>query len=95
MVVTKEQAGRRAALAGEPTYQVANVEEDDVLNIRNGPSEYHVAVGAIPPSGRGVRIVGTCKAEWCPITHGSARGWVNRYYLSQEAIPAETARRVR
>lgn len=94
LVLTKEQAGKRAALGSEPTYQVANVEDDDVLNIRNGPSEYHVAVGAIPPSGRGVKIVGNCKAEWCPITHGHARGWVNRYYLSQES-PVEAARRIR
>lgn len=94
LVVTKEQAAKRSALGSEPTYQVANVEDDDVLNIRNGPSEYHVAVGAIPPSGRGVKIVGNCKAEWCPITHGRARGWVNRYYLSQEA-PLASARRIR
>ncbi len=69
----------------EPTYQVARVEEDDVLNIRSGPSEYHAAVGAIPPAGRGVKIVGACEGDWCPITHGRAKGWVNSYYLSPEA----------
>ena len=59
--------------------------EDDVLNIRNGPSEYHDAVGAIPPSARGVKIVGACSELWCPVVHGRAKGWVNSYYLSPEA----------
>lgn len=77
----------------EPLYEVAGVEEDDVLNIRNGPSEYHDAIGAIPPSARGVKIVGACEADWCPVTHGSTKGWVNRYYLAPEA--AQSARAAR
>lgn len=74
-----------AKTALEPTYKVAGVDEDDVLNIRNGPSEYHDAVGAIPPSARGVKIVGACSDLWCPVVHGKAKGWVNSYYLSPEA----------
>ncbi|MDO9383988.1 MAG: hypothetical protein Q7T86_14115 [Hyphomicrobiaceae bacterium] len=71
----------------ESRYQVANVEEDDVLNIRNGPSEYHDAVGAIPPTARGVKIVGVCADVWCPVVHGGTKGWVNRYYLAPEPAP--------
>lgn len=77
----------------EPLYEVAGVEEDDVLNIRNGPSEYHDAIGAIPPSARGVKIVGACEADWCPVTHGSTKGWVNRYYLTPEAAQSARASR--
>lgn len=77
----------------EPLYEVAGVEEDDVLNIRNGPSEYHDAIGAIPPSARGVKIVGACEADWCPVTHGSTKGWVNRYYLAPEAAQSARASR--
>ncbi len=76
-----------AAKPVESRYQVANVEEDDVLNIRNGPSEYHDAVGAIPPTARGVKIVGECEDIWCPVMHGGTKGWVNRYYLAPEPAP--------
>lgn len=79
-----------AAPASGPAYQVAYVEEDDVLNIRNGPSEEHDMIGAIPPDGRGVRIVGPCRADWCPIAHGDAKGWVNRYYLMAEEPSAQS-----
>lgn len=74
-------------------YQVAGVDEDDVLNIRNGPSEDHDAVGAIPPTARGVKIVGNCEDDWCPVTHGSMKGWVNSYYLAPEPAPLERAGR--
>ncbi len=74
----------RRGLPPSPTYQVARVRYDDVLNIRNGPSEYHQAIGTIPPAGKGVRIVGPCQNFWCPIVYRSKRGWVNRYYLARE-----------
>ena len=67
-----------------PSFRVVRVEEDDVLNVRSGPSEYYTPVGRIPPEGRGVRIVGQCVAFWCPIRHGRVSGWVNRYYLAEE-----------
>ena len=76
-----------AAKPAESRYQVANVEEDDVLNIRNGPSEYHDTVGAIPPTARGVKIVGECEDIWCPVMHDGTKGWVNRYYLAPEPAP--------
>jgi hypothetical protein len=75
----------------QPTYQVAHVDEDDVLNIRNGPSEEHETIGEIPPDGRGVRMVGPCQTDWCPVAHGSAKGWVHRYYLEAEGEAKPTA----
>lgn len=89
----KPAADNRARLEQAPTYQVAGVDADDVLNIRSGPSEYHAAVGVIPPEGRGVKIVGACEQDWCPITHGRFKGWVNRYYLSQETTNLSEKRR--
>lgn len=71
-----------------PVFRVSGVEEDDILNVRSGPSEYHAAVGAIPPSGRGVRITGSCQDDWCPIRHHATTGWVNRYYLVEDAPQA-------
>ena len=67
-----------------PTYKVAFVEEDDVLNVRTGPSTDYDAIGAIPPTAQGVKIMGVCEDEWCPIVHRNTRGWVNRYYLIAE-----------
>jgi hypothetical protein len=79
--------GKGAAKPVESRYQVANVEEDDFLNIRNGPSEYHDTVGAIAPTARGVKIVGECEDIWCPVLHDGTKGWVNRYYLAPEPAP--------
>ncbi len=74
-----------AALITAPAFKVAGVEEDDVLNIRNGPSAEHPMVGAIPADGQGVRIAGSCQSEWCPIIYRGVSGWVNRLFLVEEA----------
>jgi Peptidase M15/Bacterial SH3 domain len=69
----------------DPTYMVANVEYDDVLNVRNGPSTEFAVIAELPPDSRGVSIVGACRAGWCPVQHSSASGWVNRNYLALDA----------
>lgn len=79
--------------AATPTFRVAGVAEFDVLYVRGGPSPDHAAVGWIPPYGRGVRVVGLCRQEWCPIQHRDLDGWVNRYYLVQE-FPSQGAQRL-
>ena len=66
------------------SFRVSGVVAGDTLNVRNGPSEYHPAVGRIPASGRGVQIVGACRDLWCPIRHGRLKGWANRYYLAED-----------
>lgn len=66
------------------SFRVGGVRDNDVLNVRSGPSEYHDAIGIIAPSGRGITITGGCRADWCPIKHRSISGWVNRYYLVEE-----------
>ena len=66
------------------SFMVSGVDDHDVLNIRRGPSEDDLVVGEIPPTGRGIMIVGRCLDDWCPIKHRSITGWVNRYYLAQE-----------
>ncbi|MFA5949211.1 MAG: SH3 domain-containing protein [Hyphomicrobium sp.] len=73
------------------SFRVAGVENDDVLNIRRGPSSEDDVVGAILSEGRGVRLAGPCKEDWCPIVHGGVRGWVNRYYLAEETEPRLSA----
>ena len=65
-------------------FRVVRVAADDVLNVRSGPSESHMAIGAIEPDGRGIDIVGPCRGLWCPIRYGRTSGWVNSYYLAPE-----------
>ena len=67
-----------------PAFKVAGVEDDDVLNIRSGPSAEHDPIGAIPAFGQGVTMVGACQAEWCPIVYRGISGWVNRVFLAED-----------
>ena len=78
-VVVATSSSRTIAL-----YRVRGVASYDVLNIRRGPSEEHVPIAAIPPTGRDVQIVGDCRADWCPIRYRGVSGWVNSYYLAED-----------
>ena len=81
--------GREPAWAahGDRTYRVVDVEYDDVLNIRAGPSMGHPVVGEIPPAGRGVQLLGACRV-WCPVSYNGASGWVYARYLAIEPAVA-------
>jgi Bacterial SH3 domain len=68
----------------DPVFTVANVERDDVLNVRSGPSTEFKVVGELQPGSRGISITGACRSEWCPVQHESTSGWVNRMYLSKD-----------
>lgn len=78
-----------------PTFRVAGVASDDVLNVRDGPSADYRATGAILPDAVGVHIVGRCQAEWCPISHRGLTGWVNSFYLIEDAIVRGSERQAR
>ena len=67
-----------------PSFKVARVDDDDVLNVREGPSADYDAIGEIPPQAEGVTISGPCQFDWCPIVRHNLKGWVNRYYLDEE-----------
>src|SRR5262249_3979470 len=71
-------------LGRELAFMVVNVQRDDVLNVRNGPSADFEVVGGLPPGSRGVKVTGACQSQWCPVEHTSARGWVNSIYLARE-----------
>jgi len=67
---------------GAASFRVAGVDEDDVLNVRNGPSAEHGVIGSIVPDAADIRIVGLCVSAWCPIQHRGITGWVNSFYLA-------------
>jgi hypothetical protein len=73
--------------ATEPTFKVAKVRSDDVLNVRSGPSSDFEIVGALPPGTRGIAITSACRSQWCPVKHQTMSGWVNSAYLMPEAAP--------
>lgn len=75
-------------------YRVTGVHRSDVLNVRRGPSEQHVQIGSIPPTGRKVAITGPCRADWCPVRYGRVTGWVNSYYLAEEGGRQSSASQV-
>jgi hypothetical protein len=81
----------RTILPPEPTFRVVGVPDYDVLNMRSGPSADDALVGTISPNGRGIRLTGRCRLEWCVFTHKGIQGWINRYYLSIET-PYASAR---
>jgi SH3-like domain-containing protein len=81
-----------AAHEGARTYRVVYVDDDDMLNIRSGPSAGHAIVGRIPPGGRGVRVVGHCQG-WCPVSYNGASGWVNPVYLAPDTAVAPLVQR--
>jgi Bacterial SH3 domain len=90
--VHKEKALRKdrtqaSSAVFTPSFRVSRVDAGDVLNVRSGPSEDYAAVGGLPPQGRGVKIVGPCRDDWCPIRYGQVTGWVNRYFLAEETPP--------
>jgi uncharacterized protein YraI len=78
---------------GERTYRVVAVDLDDVLNIRAGPSAGHAIVGEIPPTARGLQLLGPCRG-WCPVRYNGATGWVSGRYLAIEPAVAPFVQRL-
>jgi N-acetylmuramoyl-L-alanine amidase len=77
-------ASRSASPPPSATFKVIGVVSNDVLNIRSGPDAATGIVDAIPPNGRGIRMMGSCAGQWCRVQYLNAKGWVNRRYLASE-----------
>ena len=90
-VRSKPQPVATSSIRTVALYRVKGVQEDDVLNVRRGPSEQYVSIAAIPPTGRQVEITGQCQETWCPIRYGGIKGWVNRFYLAEEGSRDEAS----
>jgi hypothetical protein len=74
-----------SAAVQSASFVVTNVRDNDVLNVRAGPSTEFDIVASLKPGSRGVAITGDCQSEWCPVRHQNASGWVNSSFLSNEA----------
>jgi len=73
----------------QPLYRVVKVSAHDVLNVRSGPSSAHGIVTQLPADAEGVKL-GTCKGQWCQVSHQVGEGWAFRGYLAPQA-PLQTA----
>lgn len=80
----RQATGPRAQARNVTLYKVRGVDEDDVLNVRRGPSEDQDLVATIPSTGRRLEVTGQCQKDWCPIRYGTSRGWVHSHYLAEE-----------
>ena len=76
-----------------PVFKVANVRQDDVLNVRSGPSADHDIVGMIAPGSRGIALTSACQSQWCPVRIDGTAGWVNSAFLSPEVVAAALSAR--
>ncbi len=76
-------------------FDVVGVAENDVLNMRAGPSAATPIVGALAPDATGVEVVGTARdGRWGLVRNGEGAAWVSMRYLRREpgqideAVPA-------
>ncbi len=77
--------GARASTDQLLTYRVANVQWNDVLNIRGAPSLQSRVVGVIPPDGSDIALLGAREGQWVLIRYRNAVGWVNQRYVTAVA----------
>jgi len=60
---------------------VVNVTANDVLNIREYPTENSRVVDIIPPNATGVVYLGETEGQWIFVSYDRAKGWVSRRFV--------------
>jgi hypothetical protein len=65
--------------------RVVNVKDNDVLNIREYPTEQAKIIGFIPPGSDGVMYLGKSQNPWILVRFNGTEGWVNRNFLRLSA----------
>ena len=88
-----------AATTGPGCLTVVNVDLDDGLNLRAGPSAQSRVVDVLLPGRHGViHLDGTCTprsaawaSRWCPVTHyggdRTTKGWVKARFVRDSECP--------
>lgn len=87
------------ATSGPGCFQVVNVPDWDVLNVRSGPSARTAIVDRLAPGRHGIiSQSGPCVppnialgSRWCPVAHfiddRTTSGWVKRRYVAPSDCP--------
>jgi hypothetical protein len=60
---------------------VVNVEANDVLKIREYPTDNSHVIDIIPPNAKGVIYLGEAHGQWIFVRYERAEGWVNRLFV--------------
>jgi hypothetical protein len=60
---------------------VVNVTANDVLNIREYPTDNSRIIDIIPPNGTGVLYLGETEGQWIFVSYDRAKGWVSRRFV--------------
>lgn len=61
--------------------QVVNVSNNDVLNMRAGPTTNSDVIGSIPHNGQTVVVTGNKQGSWVEVSWAGQNGWVNQRFL--------------
>ncbi len=65
-------------------FDVTGVAEDDVLNIRAGPTVGHEVIGTLGPEARRIEIIEASRnGRWGRVNTGGRSGWVSMAYLQR------------
>lgn len=68
-------------------YKIINVNADDTLNMRFGPSVKYEKVLSIPHDANNIKLMGDSitvgKTTWIPIEYAGKTGWVNQRYVQK------------
>lgn len=67
---------------------VSGVRANDVLNMREYPTNQAAIVGVLAPAACGITVTGQCSGNWCVVAFNGLSGWVNMRYIAQAAAPA-------
>lgn len=73
-----------SAAEGTIFMRVVNVAPNDVLNIRERPSNQSRIIGIISPNATGVEYRGQKTGNWLLVYFGNAEGWVHKKYVIAE-----------
>lgn len=67
-------------------YQVANVNQNDSLNMRSGAGTTYPVIGSIPSNGRTIMATGRTQqvgnSNWAEVVWLGQFGWVNKHFLT-------------
>ena len=82
-----------AAAQGLPAlHDVTGVGEEDVLNIRAGPSSAAPVIGTLAPDARGIEVVARSEAgTWGQVNTGERAGWASMRFLERQPGQDESA----
>jgi hypothetical protein len=83
---TPDVGGTRAALETPPLIKGANLKvvhkgANDILTMKEYPTEESRVVHMIPPDGTGIVYMGETQGQWVFVQYERMRGWVNRVFV--------------